>query len=797
MSIAGKALVSLILALGLALSGAWIYVNESLPTIDGETSVPGLGAAVDVVRDAEGVPHIFARSERDGWFAMGYVHAQDRLWQMEFQRRIAQGRLSELLGERAFDVDRLMRTLGIAREAQRIVERMDAETRANAEAYAAGVNAFLGQDPVLPVEFQAFRVKPERWKPADTMAWLLVMAWDLSSNWRIELARMRFASKLGPERAGEFLPAYPGDKPAPLPDFSRLYAEAAPAVDALFAAYPQPGEAIGSNSWVVSGAHTESGKPLLANDPHLGLQAPSLWYLAHLSTPSGNVVGGTLPGVPFVVLGHNDDLAWSMTTTNGDTQDLFVERVVPGDPESYVTPTGKARFEVREEVIRVGREERRIRVRSTRHGPVISDAVKGAAQAAPRGCVIAIQWAALTDRNAVMRAGFAMDRARNRTQFIEALRDFHAPHQNVVFADREGHIGFIAPALVPVRRADNLAMGREPVPGWDAKYDWQGFIPFEKLPALFDPPSGRIVTANQKVTPPGYKPFISVDWFPPYRAQRIEELLASKPRHSLATFEAMQADRLSRLARELLPVARAAKPATDAGRKAQALLAGWKGDMAMHSGAPLAFEGWYRELTRLVYADELGALFHDSWDQRATFMIAVLKDEHGEARWCDDVRTKARESCAYQASRAFDLSAQDLERRYGAQAGWEWGAVHRAAGDHHPFAFVPLLGRLFDVSPETAGDSYTVNVGHFHIGDEERPFANRHAPSMRAIYDLADLDRSVFMQSTGQSGNVLSPWYASFAERWAKVQYITIPTRRESIAPAHTLVLKPLPPATP
>lgn len=791
MRAAGKAVVVLILALGLAGAGAWIYVNESLPQLDGTVALPGLGAAVDVVRDREGVPHIFARSERDGWFAMGYVHAQDRLWQMEFQRRVAQGRLAEILGERAFPVDRLMRTLGIAPMAERIVERLDPDTRANAQAYAAGVNAFLAGDPVLPVEFQAFRIKPQPWTPADTMGWLLVMAWDLSTNWRMVLARMRFAAKLGSERAGEFLPPYPGDKPAPLPDFSKLYASAAPAVDALFAAYPPLGESIGSNSWVVSGAHTESGKPLLANDPHLGLQAPSLWYFAHLSTPSGNVVGATLPGVPFVVLGHNDDLAWSMTTTNSDTQDLFVERVVPGDPDSYLTPGGKAKFEVRDEVIRVGGEERHVRVRSTRHGPVISDAVTGASQVAPRGCVLAIEWAALTQRNAVMRAGFAMDRARDRKQFLEALRDFHAPHQNIVFADREGHIGFVAPALVPVRRADNEAMGREPVPGWDAKYDWQGFIPYERLPALFDPPSGRIVTANQKITPPGYKPFISVDWYPPYRSQRIEELLAARAKHSLASFEAMQADRLSRLARELLPIARAAKPATPAGRAAQGLLAHWDGTMAAGSAAPLAFAGWYRELTRLVYADELGELFAESWDLRASFMLAVMKGEHGEARWCDDVRTPARETCAMQAARAFDLAAVDLGKRFGPEDRWKWGEAHRAAGDHHPFGAVPLLARLFDVTPETSGDPYSVNVGRYQIRDREQPFANRHAPSMRAIYDLADLDRSVFMHSTGQSGNVLSPWYANFAERWAKVRYITIPTRRAAIDAAHTLVLEP------
>jgi penicillin amidase len=774
-----------------AIAAAWVYLHESLPKIDGESVAKGAAAEIEVLRDAEGIPHIFATSERDGWFAMGYVHAQDRLWQMEFQRRVAQGRLAEILGERAYDTDRLMRTLGMARMAERIVAKLDPATRANLDAYAAGVNAFLATGPVLPVEFQVMRIEPEPWKPADTVGWLLVMAWDLSTNWRLELARLRFATKLGRERAGEILPPYPGDAAQPLPDFKALYAEIDPVAGALLAAAPAPEGAIGSNSWAVSGARSETGKPLLANDPHLGLQAPSLWYLAHVATPAGNVVGGTLPGVPFVVLGRNDEIAWSFTTTNGDTQDLFVERIAPGDPASYVTPAGKAKFEVRDEIIRVGEEERRIRIRSTRHGPVISDVVKAAGEGAPKGHVLALAWAALTDEYSVPRAGFALNRAHTRAEVDAAGRDMTAPQQNLVYADRAGHIAFVAPARIPLRRADNEAMGRVPVPGWDAKYDWQGFLRYEQMPAVNDPASGKIVTANNKITPPGYKPFISVDWFPPYRADRIEEMLALQPKHSLQSFARMQADSQSRLARELLPVALAAKPSTEAGRRAQTLLQGWKGDMAIDSAAPLAFAAWYRELTRLVYADELGELFTESWDLRGTFMLSVMKGERGYAAWCDDVRTPVRETCSTQAARAFDLAADDLHKRYGEASAWRWGAAHTAAGDHRPFSFVPYVARFFSVAPETAGDSFSVNVGHYFIRDEARPFANRHAPSLRAIYDLADLDRSLYMHSTGQSGNVLSPWYSSFAERWARVEYVTIPAKRDAIVAAHRLMLKP------
>jgi penicillin amidase len=380
---------------------------------------------------------------------------------------------------------------------------------------------------------------------------------------------------------------------------------------------------------------------------------------------------------------------------------------------------------------------------------------------------------------------------RNRDEFLAALREFHAPHQNIVFADREGRVGFVAPALVPVRRPDNEAMGRVPVPGWLAKYDWTGLLAYEDMPAVHNPPTQRIVTANHKITPQGYRPFLSVDWFLPYRADRIDELLEAVPKHTLESFGRIQADTISRLARELLPVAQAAKPETEEGRKAQALLATWKADMAIDSPAPLAFMAWYRELTRLVYADELGDMFKDNWDQRAGLMIPVMRAENGYERWCDDVRTPEKEACAGLAARAFDLAAKDLEQRFGAPSSWRWGRAHPAASDHRPFGFVPVISRFFNVAPETPGDSFTVNVGHMTIRDEARPYANRHAASLRAIYDLSDLDKSLYMQSTGQSGNIFSPWYASFGERWAKVEYITIRTRQEEVRAVHRLRLMP------
>ncbi len=774
------------------LAGAFLALRQSLPQLEGEIVLPGLVAPVEVVRDAEGIPHVFAAHERDAHFALGFLHAQDRLWQMELQRRLAAGRLSEVLGERTFETDKLMRTLGLARMAERIAGKLDAPTLASLEAYARGVNAYLERDPVLPPEFLALRVTPERWRVEDSLGWMLVMAWDLSGNWRSELARLRLSAKLSPEQLAQFLAPPPGEDPKPLPDFRALYPPVEDAARRLLAASPDPGEAHGSNNWVLAGSRTASGKPLLANDPHLGLQAPAIWYLAHLESPQGRVAGATLPGLPYVVLGRNANLAWSMTTTLGDTQDLFVERLSKDLPGHYDTPDGPRPFTVREERVLVGSQARSFLVRETRHGPVLSDAVASAAGATPRGYVLALAWSALDEGNATARAGLEMNRAINAPDFVLALQDFHAPQQSIVYADRDGRVGFVAPVRLPVRRPDNEAMGRVPVPGWDAKYDWQGFAPFEQLPRASDPPSGVLVTANNRIVPPGFRPFLTTDWMPPYRAERIAALLAAQEKHDLASMRRIQGDAQSALARAMLPVLLAAKPETEGGRRALALATGWDGVMRGDSPAPLVFAAWYRELTRLVYADELGELFRDFWDQRAAFMIAVMTGE--ASAWCDDVTTAAPETCPQLASRALDLAAADLERRFGDASGWRWGEAHRAASDHRPFGAVPWLARWFNLPVPTPGDTYSVNVGHTHLKDDDRPFANRHAASLRAIYDLADLDRSLFMQSTGQSGNRLSPWYGNFAERWAAVDYVTIPTAREAIREPKRLVLAPPPP---
>jgi penicillin amidase len=775
-----RIVVVLFLGAGVIAAGGYAYLRRSLPATEGTIPIPGLDAPVEILRDADGVPHIFARSANDAYFALGFVHAQDRLWQMEIDRRIAAGRLAELLGAKALDADRFLRTLGARRAAEANLQHLDAATRRTLEAYAAGVNAFIATKPVLPPEFWILRDGFEPWTPADSIAWTKMLAWDLGANWRNELLRMRLARTLSNERIAQFLPPYPGDAPQKLPDLHVLYASLGAdgprladeglRLAALLPSFQADG--VGSNNWVVSGAHSATGKPLLANDPHLGLTAPPVWYFAQLDAPGLHVIGATLPGVPGVLLGRNRRVAWGFTNTGPDVQDLYIEKLAGDD--RYLTPDGPRPFLRLEETIKVrGEADQKLAVRITRHGPVVSEALAGARGLAPHGYVLALAWTALAEDDASVRALLELGQARDWPSFLAAGRDFGAPQQNVVYADVDDNIGFVAAGRVPVRRPDNDLKGLAPAPGWLAKYDWTGTIPFDELPQSFNPPSGEIVTANNKIVPPGYQRWITSGWQPPYRAERIDALLARVPEHSVTSFERVQADIVSLPARELLPKMLRAKARSPGAAQALALLGRWDGTMAANRPEPLVFVAWWRELTRALYADELGDAFRANWLPRPVFVADVLDDKDGAAAWCDDVRTPAVETCGEILSVSLEAALADLRKRYGGDmTAWKWGAAHEALHEHRPLGRVPWLARWFDIRVPSPGGPFTVDVGRGDFAASDEPYANRHAPSLRAIYDLADLDRSLYIHSGGQSGNPLSPDYRGFTDRWARNEYV-------------------------
>ena len=845
-----RGVIALVVIAATAVGGGYGWLRGSLPQMDGERAVFGVAAPVEVVRDRHGIPHILARNEEDTLFALGFVHAQDRLWQMEMNRRIGTGRLAEVLGASAFGTDRLLRTLGLYRRAAATLPRLSPDARRRIAAYVNGVNAWLEtREGPLPPEFLIVGFEPEPWTEIDTVVWAKVMALDLAGEWVRDLMRLRMSAFLAPEQILDFYTPYRQDMPRgvqfPGPPATTAVGEgsapdaavepaagsgrsgrpahgspagrisgrtasragvgrsdrsergspphgvsappvlpARPFSTTAGFAFPPRGGLPGSNSWAVAGAKSATGKPLLANDPHLGLTVPSVWYFAHLSWPGRDIVGATFPGMPLVVLGHNGRVAWGFTNTGADTQDIFLEKLDPQNPARYLTPAGYRRFEVHREVIKVkDAEDVVLRVRETRHGPVLDDASAAAAGASPPGHVAALGWAALRDDDLTVQAGLGLPGARDWASFTDNLRQFHSPPLNISYADVDGNIGFLVSGRIPVRPGSGpraARPGMTPQPGWDGDHDWSGFIPFDALPRVYNPPGGALVTANHDVTPAGYPHHLSFEWAAGFRAKRILERLASRPRHDAESFRSLQQDRVSLFARALLPRLRGidlGRASSALARRARDLLEGWEGDMDPERPEPLVFQAWIREFGRLVTADELGPVQRRAWGRKGTFLQRIL--ETGEV-WCDDLATRPIETCDEMLARALEGAASQLADRQGNDlAAWRWGREHHALAEHRPLASSPLAP-LFNLGGPAPGGIYTVNSFEFSPFRDERPFTSTHGPSLRAIYDLSDLDRSLFIHATGQSGNVLSPLYDNFEEGWRNGEYVTIPTRREA-----------------
>ncbi len=792
----GLAALVLVLA-ALGAGGIYIALRNTVPAPSGTLAIAGLSAPVEIVRDREGVPHIFAKSMEDLFCALGFVHAQDRLWQMELLRRAGQGRLSEIFGERTFKTDVFLRTLDLYGHAERSLAGLDAKTRRTLEAYAQGVNAFIERktgllEPRLPPEFLLLRHTPEPWRPADSLVGLKMMALDLGTNIGFEIARLTYAAQgLTSAEIEDLMPPDPRDAAPPLPEIAKLYPVqhlAAAGKQAALAMDPIGGGA--SNNWVVDGAHTKTGKPLLANDPHLRLQAPSIWYLAHLAlaqesgAPTVNIVGATLAGLPLVVLGRADSVAWGFTNTGADVQDLYVEKINPDNPREYLTPQGWQPFESEPMAIAVkGMGVRTVERRRTRHGPVLPAFYRNLGGMLGPGYVAALQWTALSDDDTTIAAGMLDPNLRTVDAYVANMRAYVVPMQSMVVADSTGKIGLIAPGRVPLRDPSNAVAGRAPVPGWDAAYDWKGRLNFEDLPRVENPAGGAIATANARIVGPDYPSLLTHDWDPAFRQQRIEKLIFGRTDHDMASMRAAQNDVLDPAFARLQTLMIAAAQA--GGEVDNALLdrlTVWDANMRADAAEPLIFSAWVREAVRAIYQDDLGAAFLLFFDARAPALIRLLEGKAKGRDWCDDRTTPVKESCGSILAGALKSALADLERRYGPdRSKWRWGPAHFAHGEHRPFGLLGgRIGAFFNVEVPSPGGDYTINRGKMNF-DEEPPFANRHASSYRAIYNLADLDASLYMQTSGQSGNPFSPLYRSFAARWAKGEYITIATKRAEI----------------
>ena len=788
----------------LALAGilaAASYVWLVAPRVDGTIELAGVRGPVRIDRDANGIPTIRAQSSDDAVFGLGFAHAQDRLWQLETHRRIGSGRLAEAFGVPAVESDKFLRALGVKRAAQAQWNKASPPLRDAMTAYAAGINAYATQSMrARPPEFVLLGLPFEPWTPQDSFAWAIMMAWDLGGNWRTEMLRLRLALKMPVTRINELIPPYPGDQPLATTDYAALFRglrlDGKLGDQALLHAPPSGVEGVGSNNWVVSGSNTDTGKPLLANDPHLKLSAPALWYFARLEAPGLRVAGATMPGLPGVVLGQNEHIAWGFTNTGPDVQDLYIERINPDEPATYQTPQGWARFETFNETIKVkGQADESLVVRATRHGPVISDA--GVAEGLTgrkdkQSYALALRWTALDADPGTMEASLALNRATSVAQFIQALAPYVAPMQNMVAADREGRIGVVSAGRVPLRKAANDLKGQVPAPGWDARYDWDGFLDGALTPRELDPARGWIATANQRVHAPDYPHYITNEWAVPYRQQRIEQLLAAKPRHSLESLREIQSDVVSLATQRLLPQLRRAQSKHALAAAAMQQLGAFDGTMRADAAAPLIFWAWARQLTIAVFGDDVGPVMFERTLENRSFRDALeLVLEGNNAHWCDQQGTPAVETCAQQSDGAFTRALDELQSRFGSDvSAWQWGHAHVARSEHRPFSQVGLLARWFELRTPVGGDTYTVNVSRVAL----KPFArtgelylDEHGPSLRALYDLADPSKSRVMHSSGQSGIVFSPLFRNFVEPWTRAE--SVPLWSDVVQ--HSLTLSP------
>jgi penicillin amidase len=741
--------LALIIVLAIALIGGLLWFSQ--PSSDQVAAISGLSAPVSITMDQDGVPRIHAASEIDAAVALGFVHARDRMFQLELLRRAASGRLSELVGPETLRFDREMRVLGLRFRAMADEATLPAADRAVLEAYARGVNAWISARGRFSAPEFILLGAPEPWQPSDTLLWAKTMGLWLAGNWQQELARLSLLETLPAERIAELWPRRRLVAAAQTASVDgRLVAKAAQVLAAL-PHFPEPFTLPPdeSNAWAVAGRLSATGHPLLAGDPHLVYSLPGQWYLVRIERPEGVWAGGTAPGVPGIVMGRNPHIAWAFTTTGADTQDVFIETPVGDD--QYATPDGPRPFTTREERIHVrGEPDVVLKVRETRHGPVISDI-------APErdDKLLAVAMASLKPGETTASGFLALNRAGSVAEAGEAAAKITSPVQNMFVADAE-HIGLFVTGRVPVRRAGDGSM---PVDGADGRHDWLGFASGSQLPVTVDPPSGRMLNANEPVVPPDFPTFLGHDPRGPWRARRIDELLAASNRHTVADFARMQVDAGSTYARQLLPVLRGVAVPEGTARQALAQLRDWDGTMSMDGPQPLIFNAWlarFREdvLRRAGVPEQSPAVSRQDF---VAWLLSPNADRAARSAWCDG-------PCDRMLGKALEGAAAELAARLGPDpAAWRWGAVHRAVFAHPVLRFVPLLGQLTEASAAVPGDTTTINRQEALFGG----FESVHGASYRAVYDLADLDRSRFIVAPGQSGNLLSATARVFLERWA------------------------------
>ncbi len=760
--------LSLLVVAGAASAGAYFVLRRPVPREKGRVKLRGLEGEVEILRDRWGVPHIYAGNLRDLFFAVGYAQAQDRLWQMEFNRRLSSGTLAEVLGEEALEMDRLTRRIGFRRVSERDWPEAETTERAVLEAFSAGVNAYIGGSR-LPVEFGILRYRPQPWHPVDTITFGRYMAWTLSGNWDREILRSWTVERFGAKVMAELETPYPAGKPGTVPPGTEAKG-AGPSLDEDYkAAADLLGALAGtgmSNSWVVGGKKSATGKPLLGNDPHLPLQMPSIFWEFHVDSPELKAAGAGLPALPSVIIGHNDRLAWGVTNAQVDGDDLYVERVNPDDPSQYFYQDQWVDGEVVREEIKVrGRRKPVVEdVLITRHGPVISPAIKGETR------TLALRSVTLEPSHQNQGLLMLMG-ARNWEEFREALRLWPAPSQNFAYADVDGNIGYQLAGLVPIRAKGH---GVLPVPGWTGEYEWTGWVPFDELPSVFNPPTNWVATANNKIVDDDYPYFLSAHWMDSPRQERIIEMLEEKERLSVEDFRRMQGDQLSLPARELVPRLLELEAKDEWSKRAQTFVRAWNHVVAADSVGACVFEVFFTHLVRKALEEKLGS-WSDFYMGRGIHPLKPNGTFFGEAAsW---LLAKMRDKKKWFAGRSWKEAMEEalasavgeLRHLLGDDVSqWQWGRLHRQTF-RHPLGQARALSRLFNRGPvAVGGDSNTVWQAAYapYHGYELRSWT----ASYRQIIDLGDLDRSVAVIASGQSGHPGSRHYGDMIGMWQRVE---------------------------
>ncbi len=778
---------------GLFLFGVYYLTSRSVPDYSTDFVVDGLTAPVEIVRDNANVPHIFGATDEDVYFGLGFAHAQDRLWQMTMMRRTAQGRLSELFGDRTVKIDELLRRLDIYGLASKSVTAQDAPTRKALQAYARGVNSWISKvnDGAMgrgAPEFFMFEPDIAHWQPADSLAIIKLMGLQLSSHLESEVLRARLSLVLNDDRLKDILPDAPGEGIAALPDYASLVPDVPRSFAALDIAedtlspFKRRAFAGASNAWAAAPSRSAGGGTLLANDPHLGFTAPAVWYLARLELASGGVIGGTIPGMPVALVGRSDALGWAITSSYMDDQDVFIEKLNPENTEEYLTPDGFKPFQTRRSILNIkDRTPVTLTLRWTDNGPVLPGSHYDLKSVTPKGHVASVSWTVLSPNDTSMTAAMTLMQQKSVAQALESGAQFVAPSQNLTVIDKDS-IALQLVGAMPRRAARHQSKGRMPSPGWMAQNRWQGSLNYAANPRFVSPLSGILGNTNNKTVDRPFPLHVSFDWGDTQRVQRWLRLMKNREVHTRESFIEAQLDTVSFTARALLPlIARdlwftgeAATEGTLEFRREKALrmLADWNGEMNEHLPEPLIYSAWLRHLQDRLIRDDLGPLADEFTHLEPLFIERIFRNIDGAEKWCDVVQSTDVETCADTARIALDEALIWIDKTYGGSLeALRWGDAHQATHDHPVLGGVPFLKWVVNIRQSTSGGDNTLLRGRTS-GQDPTPFYNVHGAGYRGVYDFADPDSSVFIISTGQSGHPLSRHYDDLGELWRRGEYI-------------------------